>query len=58
MFRPDIHLLAETARFRRYGQCAASMTSIFSGMKQGGYLYRFIGRYSTELIFLIQIWIE
>ena len=36
VFRPGIHLLAETAGFRRY---TADMAGIFSSTKQGGYLY-------------------
>ena len=42
LFRSGMHLLAETAGFRRY---AASTVGIFSGTKQRGYLYRFAGQY-------------
>ena len=62
LFRSGMHLLAETVRFRRYGRYAAGTVSIFSGTKQRGYVYRFlggtvytgcIGRYGTKLTSLI-----
>ena len=42
VFRPDIHLPAEKARFRRYSRYAAG---IFFGTKKEGYLYRCTSRY-------------
>ena len=40
-----IHLPTETAGFRRYSRYAAGTASIFSGMKQGSYLYQCIDQY-------------
>ena len=42
VFQPGIHLLAKTAKFRRY---TADTASIFSSTKQGGYLYLCTYRY-------------
>ena len=55
MFRPGIHLSAETAGFRRY---AASMADIFSNTKHRGICTGLLtdtvytGRYDTELTWL------
>ena len=55
MFRPGIHLSAETAGFRRYG---ASTAGIFSNTKHRGICTGLLadtvytGRYDTELTWL------